>query len=224
MKRVLLDLAIIITAIVSWTLLLKKGEQAGASYVAHPSSEATERPAVSPVRPQVIWGRLDNFKESIPIQPMHSWGAEAGNAIRLTVATDSTNQPSARVTLAQPTTSPIVLEVQYTVPEEVVQVILANAAIKNKTDGVTVLMSTVGLAYQQSSFLTLDPVRNAAQRQWMTSYLALPTGTQEIDFSIIGPPPGYNVFMDSCAISLPQLRLSPATGSTPAATPARSAK
>ena len=224
MKRVLLDLAIIITAIVSWTLLLKKGEQAGASYVAHPSSEATERPAVSPVRPPAIWGRLDNFKESIPIQPMHSWGAEARNAIRLTVATNNTNQPSARVSLARPTTSPIVLEVQYTVPEEVVQGILANDAIKEKTDGVTILISTVGLSYKQSSLLTLDPVRNAAQRQWMTSYLALPVGTEEIHFSIIGPPPDYNVFMDSCAISLPQLRLAPTTGPTPAGTPAPSAR
>jgi hypothetical protein len=103
----------------------------------------------------------------------------------------------------------MILEVQYTVTENMIQMLSANDTIKDRTDGVTVLVTTVGIAYNQSTLLKLDPLRIAEQRKWLTHNLALPPGTREVDFSIIGPPPDYNVLGDSCVISLPQLRVVP---------------
>jgi hypothetical protein len=85
----------------------------------------------------------------------------------------------------------------------------ANDAIKDKADGVTILVTTLGRAYNQSALLKLDPLRMAEHRKWLTYNLALPSGTREIDFTIIGTPPQYNVMGDTCIISLPQLRVAP---------------
>jgi hypothetical protein len=155
-------------------------------------------------------GRVDNFKEPIIPELIRSWDTKPRYAITLSVSPDpQLNHPSARVLLIPPTESPVILEVQYTVAENTIQMLSANDAIKDRTDGVTVLITTVGIAYNQSTLLRLDPLRIAEQRKWLTHNLALPVGTREVDFSIIGPPPDYNVFGDSCVISLPQLRVAP---------------
>ena len=207
LKRTIIDLLVIIAAIIGGTVLLKKGDEAGAGKAMPalpPSTHQITEPA--PVRPQIILGRVDNFKDVITPKPIRSWDKKTRDAITLSVSPDpKLNQPSARVLLVQPTTSPVILEVQYTVAENVIQMLLANNASKDRTDGVTVLVTTVGIAYNQSTLLKLDPVRIPEQRKWLTHNLALPPGTTEIDFSIIGPPPDYNVFGDSCVVSLPQL-------------------
>ena len=209
MKRTIIDLLVIIAAVLGGTFLLKKGDDAGAGNTTPalpPSTHQITEPA--PVYPPIILGRVDNFKDVIIPKPMRSWDTKPRDAITLTVSPDpKLNQPSARVLLVQPTTSPVILEVQYTVAENVIQMLLANDAIKDRTDGVTVLVTTVGIAYNQSTLLKLDPLRIHEQRKWLTHNLALPPGTTEIDFSIIGPPPDYNVFWDSCVVSLPQLRV-----------------
>ena len=129
----------------------------------------------------------------------------------LRVSTDQKlNQPSARVVLIPPTSKPTVLEIQYTVAQNIVEALLADDVVGDKTDGVTVLVTTVGVGYNQSTLLRLDPIRAVAQRRWAIYNLALPLWTEEIHFSIIGPPPNYNVLEDSCIISLPQLRVAPA--------------
>jgi hypothetical protein len=211
LKKTLIDLLVIVAALIGGTFLLKKGDEAGsgkAPLALPPSPNQITEPA--PVRPQTIVGRLDNFKDPITPEPIRSWDKKTRYAITLSVSSDpKLNQPSARVLLLQPTASPVILEVQYTVAENMIQMLSANDAIKDRTDGVTVLVTTVGIAYNQSTFLKLDPLRIAEQRKWLTSNLALPPGTREVDFSIIGPPPDYNVFGDSCVISLPQLRVAP---------------
>jgi hypothetical protein len=170
----------------------------------------------SPIRPRAIRGQIDNFKEAIMFEPIRSWGADLKYCIRLAASGNPTlRQPSARVTLYQPTATPVVLAIQYTVPQNVVETLSANAAIRDKTDGVTVLISTIGAGYTQSTLLKLDPLRIADQRKWLVYNLALPPSTKEIHFSIIGAPPDYNVFWDNCAICLPQLRAVPTKVSPP---------
>jgi hypothetical protein len=208
LKRTFFDALIIIAAVIGVTFLLRRGGEAGAGKTmpAFPSpTNQTAQAATSP--PQAIAGRVDDFRKAIAFKPIRSWDNKPRYGITLTVSPDpALNQPSARVVLFQPTTSPVVLEVQYTVPEDVVQMLFANDAIKDKTDGVTILVTTLGIAYNQSALLTLDPLRMAEHRKWLTYNLALPSGTREIDFTIIGTPPQYNVFGDTCVISLPQLR------------------
>jgi hypothetical protein len=190
---------------------LKKGGDAGqprtTQQIAPPVTKVNEES----IYPRAIAGRLDNFKEAIGLTPVQSWGEKTKYGIALGVSTNQgLNQSSARLVLARPTTSPVVLQVQYAVTEDLVKAISADVATRAKYDGVTILLTTVGVAYNQSTLLTLDPVSIVDQRKWLTCNLALPTGTREIHFSIIGPPPNYNVFEDSCIICLPQLRVIPA--------------
>lgn len=211
MRRAFTDLVVIALALIGALLLLKKGEEAGASRVSHPVAEPAKQAPTLPSRPPVIWGRLDNFKEPISLQPTRSWGRELTNVFKLTTSSEAKpGHPSARMMIAQPLTRCVILEIQYTMPQEMVEMLLADKALADKTDGVTVLITTIGIANNQSTLLAFDPIRTASQCQWLTRYLALPAGTKEIDFSIIGPPPDYNVLYDNCAICLPQLRLVPA--------------
>lgn len=209
LKRTITDLLIIVVAVVGGTFLLKKGDKAGAGKVTParpPSKHQITEPA--PARPRFILGRVDNFKEAVIPKPIRSWDTKPRDAITLSVSADpKLNQPSARVLLLPRTTSAMILEVQYTIPENTIQALSADDTIKDRTDGVTILVTTVGIAYNQSTLLKLDPLRIPEQRKWMTCNLALPPGTTEVDFSIIGPPPDYNVFGDSCVIFLPQLRV-----------------
>ena len=225
LKRTILDVLIIVAAVIGGAFFLKKGDEAGVGKVQRASAPATKQGADTSVRPQAIWGRLDNFKEPIALEPIRSWATQLKSGFTLRVSPDTKlNQPSARVVLTQPTKTPLVLEIQYIMARDVVEMLISNEAIKDKFDGVTILITTIGIAYNQSTFLTLDPIGTVGEQQWNTYYLALPVGTGEIHFSIIGPPPNYNVFMDSCAISLPQLRVAPAADSTPAATSRTSAR
>jgi hypothetical protein len=209
LKKNIIDLLIIIVAITGGTFLLRKADEAGAGKSISdlpPSRKQITEPA--PVRPQAIVGRVDDFKDLITLEPVRSWDTKPRNAITLSVSPDpKLNHPSARVLLIPPTASAMILEVQYTVTENMIQTLSANDAIKDRTDGVTILVTTAGIAYNQSTLLKLDPLRIAEQRKWLTHNLALPPGTREVDFSIIGPPPDYNVLGDSCVISLPQLRV-----------------
>ena len=210
MKKTIIDLVIILAALFGITLLLRKGDQAGAGKTTPASPPLTTRQP-TPIRPPTIAARVDNFREPIGLEAIRAWDAKPRYGIALNVSPDpKLNQPSARVVLLQPTTTPVILEVQYTTAESAIQMLSANDAIKSRTDGVTILITTVGIAYNQSSLLKLDPLRLAEQRKWLTHNLALPPGTTEVDFSIIGSPPDYNVFGDSCIISLPQLRVVPA--------------
>jgi hypothetical protein len=212
LKSSVLDVLIIIAAVVGTTFLLRKGGEAGARRATLPRLPPSKHQIlqVAPVRPQAIAGRVDNFKEAIVPEPIRSWDTESRYGITLRVSPDPVlNQPSARVLLLQTTTSPVVLEVQYTVPEDLLQMLSANDTAKDRTDGVTVLVTTVGRAYNQSALLKLDPLRIPEQRKWLTYNLAVPSGTREIDFTIIGAPPHYNVFLATCVISLPQLRVAP---------------
>ena len=210
MRRAFTDLVVIVLALAGVILLLKKGEEAGASHVRHPSMEPAKQAPGMPSRPPVFWGRLDNFREPVSFHPVRSWGRELENVFKLTASSETKpDQPSVRMVIAQPSSRCVILEIQYTMPQEMVEMILADKTLADKTDGVTVLITTIGIANNQSAILLFDPIRNASQRQWLTRYLALPAGTREIDFSIIGPPPHYNVFHDNCAICLPQLRLVP---------------
>jgi hypothetical protein len=212
LKRTITDLLVIVVAVVGVTFLLKKGDEAGAGKATPtlpPSTHQITDPP--PVRPRFIVGRVDNFKEAVIPKPIRSWDTKPRDAITLSVSPDpKLNRPSARVLLFPRTTSAMILEVQYTVPENTIQALSADDTIKARTDGVTVLVTTVGIAYNQSTFLKLDPLRIPEHRKWITCNLALPFGTTEVDFSIIGAPPDYNVFGDSCVISLPQLRVAPA--------------
>ena len=214
LKRTIVDLLIIIVAVAGVTLLLKRGDAAGRLTLPRVTMPAgTERNQESTF-PRTIWGRLDNFKEPIRVEPLHSWGNQPRNGFKLRASDDTAvNRPSARLILIHPVMRATVLEIQYAMPQDIVEMIMANDSIRDKTDGVTVLISAVGVANNRCTFLVLDPVRSESQRQWMTHYLALPAGTIEVDFSIIGPPPAYNIFWDNCAISLPQVRLFPAQAS-----------
>jgi hypothetical protein len=209
LKRTIVDLLIISAAVIGGTFLLKKADEAGAGKAMPalpPSTHQITEP--DPVRPQIIVGRVDNFKEAIIPKTIRSWDTRPRDVITLRVSPDATlNHPSARVLMVLPTTAPLILEIQYTVDETTIKMLSANDDIKNRTDGVTILVSTVGIAYNHFTLLNLDPLRIAEQRKWLTHNLALPPGTREVDFSIIGPPPDYNVFGDSCVIYLPQLRI-----------------
>ena len=202
------------------TFLLKKGEEAGASKVHSVTQQAEVRPVENiPLRPQSISARVENFQdEGITLTPIRSWGADVKRCIVLSAsAKRALSQPGARITLARPTTAPVVLEIQYTIAQAIVELLQGNSALRDKTDGVTLLVSTVGAGFSESSLLKLDPVRNAGECKWLSYPMILPRATKEVHFSIIGPPPAYNVFWDSCALFLPQLRVIPSKTPTPAA-------
>jgi len=212
LKSSVLDVLIIIAAVIGVTFLLRKGGEAGAGKATLPRLPPSKDQIVqaTPVRPQAIAGRVDNFKEAVVPKAIRSWDTESRYGITLRVSPDPIlNQPSARIVLLQTTISPLVLEVDYTVTEDVVQMLSANNALKDRTDGITILVTTVGIAYNQSALLKLDPLRIPEQRKWLTYNIAVPSGTREIHFTIIGTPPHYNVFGATCVISLPQLRVAP---------------
>jgi hypothetical protein len=193
-------------------LLLKKGGEAGVSKVKQVTAPASrEIVDATPIHPLVIEGQINNFAESIALQPIKSWGAGLKHGFVLSVsANPKLNQPHARVALAYPTVAPTVLDIEYTVPQNLFDMIEADPVAKNKFDGVAMQVTTQGATYNASALLTLDPQRRADDRKWLLYNLILPPGTKEIDFWIAGTPPRYNVFLATCAIFLPQLRLTPA--------------
>jgi len=193
-------------------LLLKKGGEAGVRRVKEVAPPVTMRVVDAvPVHPLVIEGQIDNFVEPITLQAIRSWGAELKHGFVLSVSENpKLNQPRARVALVYPTATPTVLDIEYTVPQNLFDMIEADPAAKNRFDGVTVQVTTQGATYNTSALLTLDPQRRSNDRKWLSHNLILPPATKEIDFCIAGLPPRYNVFWATCAISLPQLRLTPA--------------
>jgi len=193
-------------------LLLRKGGEAGVSKVKQVTSPvATAVLDAVPVYPVVIEGQIDNFVEPIALQPMKFWDAELKYGFVLSVSENpKVNQPRARIALVYPTAAPIVLDIEYTVPQHLFDIIEADPVAKTRFDGVAVQVTTQGGTYNAAALLTLHPQRRAEDRKWLSYNLTLPPGTNEIDFWIIGTPPRYNVFWATCAIVLPQLRLMPA--------------
>jgi hypothetical protein len=222
-KRTVIDLVIIVVAAAGVVLLLKKGGEAGISKVKQVTAPASRQVVdATPIHPLVIEGQIDNFVEPIALQPMKSWSTELKHGFVLSVSENpKLNHPRARVTLAYPPSAPIVLDIEYTVPQHLFDVIEADPAAKTRFNGVAVQVTTQGGTYNASALLTLDPQRRADDRKWLSYNLTLPPATKEIDFWIAGTPPGYNVFRATCAIVLPQLRLtlhntqSPSTTGTP---------
>lgn len=212
MKRTVIDLLIIMVAAAGVVLLLKKGGEAGVSKVKQVTPPiATGVVDAVPIHPLVIEGQIDNFVEPSALQPIRSWGAELKHSFVLSVSGNpKLNQPRVRVALVYPTAAPTVLDIEYTVPQNLLNIIEADPVAKNRFDGVAVQVTTQGGTYNASALLTLDPQRRADDRKWLSHDLILPPGTKEIDFWIAGTPPRYNVFWATCAIFLPQLRLTPA--------------
>jgi hypothetical protein len=192
-------------------LLLKKGGEAGVSKVKRVTPPvATAVVDAVPIHPLVIEGQIDNFVEPIALQPMKSWNAELKYGFVLSVSENpKLNQPRARITLVYPTAAPTVLDIEYTIPQNLFEAIEADPAAKNRFDGVALQVTTEGATYRTSALLTLDPQRRTDDRKWLSYNLILPPATREIDFWIAGIPPRYNVFWATCAIFLPQLRLTP---------------
>jgi hypothetical protein len=187
---------------------LKNGGEAGAIKVkeiaAPPGVELASSP---PIRPLVIEGRIDNGKEPIALKPTRSWDSNARYGFTLAVSGNpKLNQPSARVILSYPTAAPVIVEIQYTITQSVLDTINANPVAKTRFDGVAVQVSSEGGAYKTSALLKIDP-RRPDDRTWLSYDLVLPTGTTELDFWIAGVPPHYQVFWNNCVISLPQLRV-----------------
>jgi hypothetical protein len=212
MKSIIINALIILAAAAGVTLLLKKGGDAGARKVRQVSAPVASRVAdAPPIRPQIIQGQIDNFNEPITLKPIRSWGAVKYCFMLAVSGNPKINQPSVRVVLAEQTAAPVVLEIQYTINENTLRMIEANSEAKNKFDGVAVQVTTEGAGYNTSALLKLDPQRRADDRQWLSYNLILPPATKEIHFWIAGIPPRYNVFWANCVISLPQLRVTPAT-------------
>jgi hypothetical protein len=210
-KKIVVDLLIIMVAAAGVGFLLKKGGETGASKVKQVTSPiATGVVDASPVHPLVIEGQIDNFVGPIALQPIRSWGAELKRGFVLSVSENpKLNQPHARVALVYPTAAPTVLDIEYTVPQNLFEMIEADPVAKDKFDSVAVQVTTQGGTYNASALLALDPQRRADDRKWLSYNLILPPATKEIDFWIAGTPPHYNVFSATCAIVLPQLRVTP---------------
>ena len=214
MKSIVINALIILAAAAGVTLLLKKGGDAGARKVRQVSAPIASRIAdAAPIRPQTIQSQIDNFNEPITLKPIRSWGTVKYCFMLAVSGSPKFNQPSVRVVLAEQTAAPVVLEIQYTINENTLRMIEANSAAKNKFDGVAVQVTTEGAGYNTSALLKLDPQRRADDRKWLSYNLILPPATKEIHFWIAGIPPRYNVFWANCVISLPQLRVTPATSS-----------
>ena len=190
-------------------LLLKKGGEAGVSKVKQVTPPvATGVVDAVPIHPLVIEGQIDNLVEPIALQPIRSWGAELKHGFVLSVSENpKLNQPRVRVSLVYPTAAPTVLDIEYTVLQNLIDIIEADPGTKSRFDGVAVQVTSQGATYNASALLTLDPQRRADERKWLSYNLILPPATKEIDFWIAGTPPRYNVFWATCAIFLPQLRL-----------------
>jgi len=211
-KRTLIDLVLITAAGVGVVLLLKKGGETGARKVKEVAPPVAMRVVDAvPVHPLVIEGQIDNFVETIALQPMRFWGAELKHGFLLSAAANpKLNQPRARVELRYPTAAPTVLDIEYTFPQNLFDLIEANPDAKNNFEGVAVQVTTQGATYNTSALLTHDPQRRPDERKWLSHNLVLPPATRQIDFWIAGTPPRYNVFGATCAIVLPQLRLTSA--------------
>jgi hypothetical protein len=211
-KKIVVDLLIIMVAAAGVGFLLKKGGEAGASKVKQVTSPiAAGVVDANPVHPLVIEGQIDNFLGPIALQPIRSWGAELKHGFVLSVSTNpKLNQPRARVAFAYPTAAPTVLDIEYAVPQNLFDMIEADPVAKDKFDGVAVQVTTQGGTYNASALLTLDLRERPDDRKWLSYNLILPPGTKEIGFWIAGTPPRYDVFLASCAIVLPQLRVTPA--------------
>jgi hypothetical protein len=211
-KRIVISALIIMAASAGVILLLKKGGEAGASKVKQVTAPVGRVVVdATPIHPLVIEGQIDNFAEPIALKPIRAWGAEPKSGFMLAVSTNPKwNQPRARVVFAYPTAAPTVLDIEYTVPQNLFETIEADPAVRDRFDGVAVQATTQGAAYNTSALLKLDPKRRPDHRKWLSYNLILPPATKEVQFWIVGIPPDYNVFWATCAISLPQLRVTPA--------------
>jgi hypothetical protein len=216
-KRIVINALIIMAASAGVILLLKKGAEAGASKVKQVTAPVGRGVVdANPVHPLVIEGQIDNFAEPIALKPIRSWGADPKQGFMLAVSTNrKLNQPRARVVFAYPTAAPTVLDMEYTVPQNLFEMIEADPAARDRFDGVAVQVTTQGGTYNTSALLKLDPKGRPDDRKWLSCNLILPPATKEVEFSIVGIPPGYNVFWATCVISLPQMRVSPATVPAP---------
>jgi hypothetical protein len=208
-KRIVVDALIIMAAAAGVILLLKKGGEAGVSKVKQVSTPVSTTVATAaPIRPQTIEGQLDNFNGPITLKPIRSWGTDPKHGFMLAIsASPALNQPRARVAFTQPPAAPIVLEIQYTVAQNMFAMIEANSEARTKFDGVAVQVVTEGSTYNNSVLLNLDPLRRVDDRKWLSRNLIVPPGTKEVQFWIAGIPPRYSVSWASCVISLPQLRV-----------------
>ena len=222
MKAIIINALIILAAFAGVTFLLKKGGEAGASKVKQVTAPVGRGIVdATPIHPLVIEGQFDNFAEPIALKPIRSWGADPKHGFMLAVsANPKLNQPSARVVFAYPTVAPTVLDIEYTVPQNLFEIIEADPAARDRFDGVAVQATTQGAAYNSSALLKLDPKRRPDQRKWLSCNLILPPATKEVHFWIVGLPPDYNVFWANCVISLPQLRVT--STKVPAARDAKS--
>ena len=211
-KSIITNVFIILAAAAGVILLLKNGGDAGTRKVKQITAPVASRVADAvPLRPQTIQGQVDNFHEPITLERIRSWGPDIKYSFMLAVSPNpKLNQPRVRVVLTYQTAAPIVLEIQYTVTQNMFDMIQANPATKNEFDGVAVQVTTEGAGYNTSALLKLDPRRLAGDRKWLSYNLILPPATKEIHFGIAGIPPRYNVSWANCAISLPQLRVAPA--------------
>lgn len=222
MKSITINALLILAAAAGVIFLLKKGGQTGASKVKQITAPVHTTPATAaPIRPQTIQGQVDNFNEAIALQSIQSWGAHVKYGFLLALSDDSKlNQSHARVAFAHPPAAPIVLEIQYTVPQNIFEMIQANAETKSQFNGVAVAVAINGSNNTNSVLLNLDPLRRAEDRKWLSYNFIVPTGTKDVRFWIARLPPDYKAFWDSCAISLPQLRMMPSNVSAiPGATP-----
>jgi hypothetical protein len=212
MKAIIINALIILAAFAGVTFLLKKGGEAGASKVKQVTAPVGRGVVdATPIHPLVIEGQIDNFAEPIALQPIRSWGADPKHGFMLAVSTNpKLNRPRARVVFVYPTAAPTALDIEYTVPPNVFEIIEADPAARDRFDSVAVQATTQGGAYNSSALLQLDPKRRLDHRKWLSYNLILPPATKEVQFWIVGIPPDYNVFWATCAISLPQLRVTPA--------------
>jgi hypothetical protein len=208
-KSIIINGFLVLAAAAGVIFLLAKGGKAGGSNVKQVSAPlSTTAATAAPIRPQTIQGQLDNFNGPITLQPIRSWGADVKYGFMLAVSEDSKlNQSRARVAFTQPSAAPIVLEIQYTVAQNMFAMIEANSEARTKFDGVAVQVVTEGSVYNNSALLTLDPLRRVDDRKWLSHSLIVPPGTKEVQFWIAGIPPRYSVSWASCIISLPQLRV-----------------
>jgi hypothetical protein len=222
MKSIIVNVLIILAATAGVTLLLKKGGDAGARKVKEVTAPVGRAVVdATPIHPLVIEGQLDNFAEPIELKPIQSWGADPKHGFMLAVsANPKLNQPSARVVFAYPIAASTVLDIEYTVPQNLFEIIEADPAARDRFDGVAVQATTQGAAYNTSALLKLDPKGRPEQRKWLFANLILPPATREVHFWIVGIPPDYNVFWANCVISLPQVRVTPTK--VPAARDAKS--
>src|SRR4029453_5826124 len=110
-------------------LLLKKGGEAGISAVKQVRAPVRTTVATArPVRPQAIEAQIDNFNVPFMLQPIHSWGVNVQSGFILSVSPNpNVNQPSVRLILVQPPEAPIILEIEYTVAENMVAMMEANS-------------------------------------------------------------------------------------------------